>query len=393
MRLQLRANDSNYGRKLASFLGQMLHSLPLPAYTGTVLLYPSREASHVTDRSDLTAPGTPDETAATDELETNEPSCPRTGAQLILIPLAVVIVLVTAGLTVGWLVSPSVNPSEIIRDLGTEHRGNWRKALVLANMLRDPEHTQLRRDDGMARQLSSLLDAELEAARMDKDHIQLRVFLCRALGEFETQEGLPMLIRAGRTQRDAAELVVRRSAVEAVTVLASRLDPKTVRDNRELTEMALTASEAFENDDGQWRSNAELRGSAAFLLGVLGGQAALDRLVELLQDPTPDVRFNAATGLARYGRVEAIGVLREMLDPDNADAIAGERSAEGRQWKRALVVTNAMQAVDQLALQAPARELDPLIQSLDQLARADVSRPVQVQARQKLQALKALQAD
>jgi hypothetical protein len=116
-------------------------------------------------------------------------------------------------------------------------------------------------------------------------------------------------------------------------------------------------------------------------------------LIELLEDPAPDVRFNAATGLARYGRIEAVAVLQEMLDPHNADVVAGERSEEGRRWKRALVVTNAMRAVDQFSEQVPASELAPLIQSLDQLASADVPRPVQAQARQKLQALKALQSD
>jgi hypothetical protein len=52
-----------------------------------------------------------------------------------------------------------------------------------------------------------------------------------------------------------------------------------------------------------------------------------------------------------------------------------------------------MRAVDQFSEQVPASELAPLIQSLDQLASADVPRPVQAQARQKLQALKALQSD
>ncbi len=348
---------------------------------------------HAPDQSDSASPIAPDMNGWADAVETAERSCPRTGAQLILIPLAVVIALVAAGLAVGWLVSPRANPSDIVRELGKEHRGNWRKALVLANMLRNPQHAEYRRDRELAHQLRLLLDAELDAAQMDKDQIRLRVFLCRALGEFETPESLPVLIEAGLTQRDPAEIVVRRSAVEAVTVLAFRLGPKTVRENRTLVDMALAASQTFAGDISLSRSSAELRGSAAFLLGVLGGEAALDRLVELVEDPSPDVRFNAATGLARHGRIEAVPVLQEMLDPDRADAVANERSEEGRQWKRALVVTNAMQAIDQLAEQVPASKLEPLIQSLDQLAGADVPRPVQVQARQKLQALKALQAD
>ena len=48
--------------------------------------------------------------------------------------------------------------------------------------------------------------------------------------------------------------------------------------------------------------NAPLRGSAAFTLGVLGGDEAVERLVQLVADDTNDVRYNAAIGLARQGR-------------------------------------------------------------------------------------------
>jgi hypothetical protein len=82
-----------------------------------------------------------------------------------------------------------------------------------------------------------------------------------------------------------------------------------------------------------------------------------------------------------------------MLDPDNPEAVAEEGTTEGREWKRSLVLTNAMRAVDELAPQVTTAELTPLIRSLDRLSRADVSPPIQTQARQRMQALTALQSD
>jgi hypothetical protein len=351
----------------------------------------------VTDDFDSAAGRVPDAAAAAAAAEagqTDQTTRPGASGRLIVIPLLVVMALVTAALGVAWLVTPTPDPARIIRDLSGDRRGNWRQALVLANLLRNPEYAHLRRDDGLARQLAALLEAELDGASMAPDDIRLRCFLCRAAGEFSTPVVLPVLIRAGQTQRDPAELAVQRAAVQAATVLVSRLGPETVRDHRPLLEMALAASRTFASGgDAARRASTDLRGSAAFLLGVLGSEPALDRLAMLLEDPAPDVRFNAATGLARYGRTESIPVLQEMLDPQYAEAVAAESTAQGRQWKQALVLTNAMRAVERLAEQVPAAELQPLIRSLDRLARADVPPPVQLQARQQVQALTALPAD
>lgn len=47
--------------------------------------------------------------------------------------------------------------------------------------------------------------------------------------------------------------------------------------------------------------DAPLRGAAAFTLGVVGGDEAVERLVQLAADDNDDVRFNAALGLAQTG--------------------------------------------------------------------------------------------
>ena len=348
----------------------------------------------------LTNSGPDSATAAAHELtppgedsESTEQAGVGSGIRFVLIPLSLVAALVALGLLLGWLVSPSVDPKELIQDLGQDERGNWRKALALANLLRDPDCAEIRRDPDVAKQLALLLGAEIDAAQMDEDRIKLRIFLCRALGEFETARALPELIRAGLAERDPAEIDVRRSAVEAIAVVVSQIGPEQVRDEEAILAMVLDAGDQFGDRHEDADGRARLRGSAAFLLGVLGGSRALERLVQLLEDPVPDVRYNAATGLARHGRAEAFDVLQEMLDPDRVDAVYGEPSAEGREWKRALVMTNAIRAVTQLAERTPSSDFGPLIVRLEHLADAGVSRPVQIEARETLHALKALQAD
>jgi hypothetical protein len=296
-------------------------------------------------------------------------------------------------LFLGWLTTPATDPQQLIRDLAQDERGHWRKALVLANLLRDPDYAEIRRDADIATQLAAVLDARIEQARMDEEQIQLRVFLCRALGEFETAEVLPVLMRAGLTERDPAESDVRRAAVEAITVVVSRIGTENLRDPNPLVSMACSAATCYPNRAEEAVRRARLRGSAAFLLGVFGGDQAEGQLVQLLDDPAPDVRFNAATGLARNGRAEAIGVLQEMLDPDSPDALKGEPSGAGRNWKRALVFTNAMRAATRLAAQTPSADFEPLLERLQHLADSDVAQPVQMQARETMLALKSLQAE
>ena len=53
---------------------------------------------------------------------------------------------------------------------------------------------------------------------------------------------------------------------------------------------------------------------AVYALGALPGDAPLAALRKALGDEAPDVRWNAAIGLARHGNHEGVGVLRQMLD-------------------------------------------------------------------------------
>ena len=160
-----------------------------------------------------------------------------------------------------------------------------------------------------------------------------------------------------------------------------------------MRETVLAATAAAAPESAAPDELATLRATATFTLGALGGDWATARLEQLLSDPAPNVRFNAATGLARHGVPVAVTVLTEMLDPQNPSAVDGETTVEGRQWKRALIITNALRAARELAARNPAANLEPLRQAVERLDCADVSIAIRDAARETLPALTSGRAD
>jgi HEAT repeat protein len=110
-----------------------------------------------------------------------------------------------------------------------------------------------------------------------------------------------------------------------------------------------------------------LRAVAAYALGVIGGERASERLEQMVRDPYPNARYNAATGLARRGNEKCEAVLREMLDPTNALAIKDEGNPNDQARKRTTVLLNGIKATVHLAEANPDADLKPLIGALDQL--------------------------
>ncbi len=145
--------------------------------------------------------------------------------QLFLIPLLIVSIIVVLLVGVRWLVSVGSNPETYIRDLQHPSKGSWQSAASLADLLRDPRNESLKRDSTLAKRLAEVLQAQLAAGETDENDIKLRIFLSRALGEFYTPDGLPVLIEAATTEREPQEVIVRRNAIEAIAVLADNTDP------------------------------------------------------------------------------------------------------------------------------------------------------------------------
>lgn len=311
-----------------------------------------------------------------DPLPPVEPPSAAFLVQLFLVPGIIVAIIVSVWLAFHWLAHLGSDPRALVRTLRRDNEGRWQAALNLANDLRGPGGAALKADATLAEELGRILDDEVKSGRTGEQSQTLRGYLCRALGEFSTQAAAPALIRRASDPSDPATA---RAAVEAIAVLAANLAvgagsvEKGFGDEgaRDARNAVLLASRA---DD------AGVRSAAAFALGVLGGEEAGERLVELARagdaDPrTVDVRFNAATGLARLGRGEAYEPLAEMLaQPDEPPAEEpgdGESTelTQSKRYKRAMVVVNALRAVAMLVDDSgeppPGRIVD-LVVSLEQ---------------------------
>lgn len=289
----------------------------------------------------------------------------------LVLPIAVV-----AGVAaLAWLFErPGLSRSDadvLVSQLEAGGRGRWRAAVDLANAVADPGSAELKQDRALARRLSEILRREIAAGRIGEEDATLRMYLARALGGFHVDTPLPALVEAAGTERDPREAGVRRSAVEAIAVLASNTDPSEVRASPGVMPALLEAAGHRE---------PPVRSAAAFTLGVLGGPEAEGRLEGMLADVHPDVRYNAATGLARHGNPAAVDVLVEMLDPAETAGVETEKQEAARARKRGLILANALRATRQLAAANPSADLGRLSEAVRTLQKADVPAAVRVEA-------------
>jgi len=291
--------------------------------------------------------------------------------KLILLPALVVACLVLIVVVIGWLTLSPGDVHSMVDALEKSGNRRWRAAVHLAGVLRAPGGAGLKRDPVLAARLTEILEREIESGGTRDDEITLRMYLCRALGEFYLVEPLPVLIEAATTERDPREVDVRRSAIEATAVLASNVGPSRLRSRAALI---AALSEAAED------TRPPLRSAAAFTLGVIGGSEAETELAALLSDAYPDVRYNAATGLARHGNVKAVDVLLEMLDPSETAGVDVEKQEPARDFKRAVILVNGLRAAGQLTATDPSADWSRLERAIERLSRAEVDGAVRAQA-------------
>ncbi len=299
-----------------------------------------------------------------DSLPPVEPPNAAFLVQLFLIPGLIVGIIVLVWSLFHWLAgAETVDPQHYVQKLRTDSPDLWQTAEHLAEMLRNDRSGALRNDPKLAAELADILQQRITRGGFDPESINLRVYLSKALGSFNTAAGLPVLLVAATTQRDPAELPVRRAALDSIALLAENVKPT---DTAPLADPAvLDKLQKLSHD-----SEAVIRLRAACVLGLLGGQEPLDRLAQLLDDPYPDVAYNAATGLARHGDVRALDQLRRMLNPDQTAAVASEEP-DLQDDKRWLIVLNGLRAVEQLAAANPKVDLSPFAPALKTLQAAN----------------------
>lgn len=272
-----------------------------------------------------------------DSLPPVEPPSAGFLVQLFLVPAVIVSIIVCVWLAFHWLAHLGSDPQAYVRTLRRGNEGRWQAALNLANDLRGPGGATLKTDESLAGELGRILADEVGSGRTGEQSQTLRLYLCRALGEFTIPAAaLPLVEQAGRV----SDPQTARAAVEALAVLSTNL-LAAGHASPDSAAIAAAVVSASRSDD------KPLRGAAAFTLGVVGGDAAIERLVQLAADDDDDVRYNAALGLARQGREEALDTLAEMLSLDDVSVPPGgdDPAAQSRRYKRALVVINALRGV------------------------------------------------
>jgi hypothetical protein len=285
--------------------------------------------------------------------------------QLFLIPMMIVSVIICVWLLFNFI-SRGETPTELVRGLQKMNNASWQKAYTLSSLLRAPA-SELKNDEELAQELIAVLEIKLTAETTDANQVKLRIFVCKCLGEFEIDSGLSALLNAAQQTDNGNDLVIALTAVEAVAVLMSNLDESVRAENydRIVETLLAVSNEQVENPDHALRVN-QLRSAAGFALGVAGGDKAIHRLASMLDDAHPNARFNAAMGLARYGKLESTAVLLEMLDPENTAITSGEPEGS-HAFKRSVVITNAIRAVVSLSEFHQAAELADLIDAIRNL--------------------------
>lgn len=306
--------------------------------------------------------------APDDALPDVEPPSAGFILQLFVIPAIIVGIIVGVWLTFNWLAHMGDDPRSYVKALSRDNAARWQAAVNLANALRRPNN-KLRDDQETAKQVAAVLKEEFrpENKRFGENDIKLRVFLCRTLGEFTVPEGLPVLLEAAQLKRDEAEVPVRSSAIEAIALLASGPAREQVRANPETLPVLIAAS----RDD-----DAAIRSRAAYALAVAGGEPAIARLTQMLNDPTPDVRYNAATGLARHGDAKSVDVLVEMLDPARVQLVESAENPLAQEFKRATIAANALKAAEKLVHSSTTADLSSLKAAAERLEQSTKDKKV-----------------
>ncbi|HEV3136251.1 MAG TPA: HEAT repeat domain-containing protein [Pirellulales bacterium] len=330
-------------------------------------------------------PSPPQDLSPDDALPPVEPPSAGFILQLFVVPGIIVVVVVTIWVMFNWLAQMGNDRDAFVRALSRNNEARWQAAFNLANALRAERgstKSKLTGDPELAGKLAEILDREIESGGMDKNPITLRIYLCRALGEFKVADGLPTLIKAAMTERGKDEADVRRAALEGIAMLAANVgaNDKSFSDNPQLSEALLKAA-----GDEVPRTRA----AAAVAMGVVGGPQFVDRLHAMVDDSNPDVRYNAATRLAHLGDIAAVDVLVEMLDPDEQAGVELENEKDLRPFKRAVITINALRATAQLAEKNPDADLSTLARSIEKLLGGNVGGEIRLDATGVLRQLQA----
>ncbi|MBI4477150.1 MAG: HEAT repeat domain-containing protein [Acidobacteria bacterium] len=214
-------------------------------------------------------------------------AAPALAVQFFLIPLGVIAItlLIYAGFRL--LLADDRTVEDYLNEI--QHGGSdrrWPAAYELSRRISDPKVRAANPGLGPA-----LVKAFADSKRSDP---MVRRYLALALGRLDPPlppDALPLL-------KDALADPDSDTRISAIWALGSIGD----------TSAAPALMELYASDD------AGIRKMTVYTLGALPGDVQIRTLQTALNDPSTDVRWNAAVALARHDRRDGVPVLREMLD-------------------------------------------------------------------------------
>jgi hypothetical protein len=307
--------------------------------------------------------------------------------QLFLIPLLIVSAIIAVWLLFSWLATAGSDPRDMLKEIRSGRGMGWQQAVSLANALEHSHerYADLRKDATFAKEIGEIVREELKTplsdATRDAAKLKVRYYLCRILGQMETGAAVPPLLEAAALDRNPVEIEIRLGALESLAVLAKRLPFEEFSANGEAVKVLIACSKVADaatpppvanpNEPNAKRNpQGELRGTAAFALGILGTPDSLERLAEMTHDLYPSARYNAATGLARAGDIRCKEVVLEMLDPKNEASMQNIETAAERAAGQFQVIKNGITSVEIFAkASAKSTDLAPFIQALEFLTK------------------------
>jgi hypothetical protein len=308
---------------------------------------------------DESSPHTPDPLPADELLPPVEPPSARFILQLFVVPAIIVAAVVCLWFLVTSLAtSDDEDPEKIVRVLRSSNQNRWQEAYELANMLQvESRYPKLKLNAELAGDLAKLLNEEIDAGRTDENSVKLRCFLCAALGSFQVDEGLGVLLKAAR---EDSERDVRRDAINAIAVRADHAATGEHPNPLEHEGLVETFVELANQPDELIRSQT------AYALGVLtlpeGADSRLTvELEKLVDDLYADARYNAALALSRKGNLRVVDVVAEMFDREAIElSISREQLPAQQTFKRNTILRNALEAAHSLQEQNPDVDLPEL---------------------------------
>jgi len=211
---------------------------------------------------------------------------PALSVQFFLIPLAVVAVVVAVYGGFRLMVADERSPEEYLHEIRNGGRDRrWPAAYELARIMAEPE-TEAQFPGLGAALVRAFVDSE-------GDEPRVRRYLALAVGRLESP---PVETAAALTA--ALDDPDSETVISVIWALASLGDEAAVQ----------RVADMYQSPD------SGVRKMSVYALGVMPDDGSHTTLRAALDDPVPDVQWNAALALARNGDGRGVRVLRRMLD-------------------------------------------------------------------------------